>query len=429
MTDRDANFMERPTHRLDCDMTAHAARSASRVLAWLLVTAVAGQASPFAVPASASSPDDKDDGDRSRSGSLRQDALSRARVWQDPGRTLAQADLGSNPSDAGVLAPANPATCRFQPRQSGGATPKFACEFDDGEVLKVKYGSNEVHTETAATRLLAALGFGADRMYLLPTLRCYGCPEDPHALLSCISNPVREARRACQPLYGRVSPDGAFEVVVDYARSVDFGPVAVERRMEGLALRDDADEGWGFEELDRAQSAGHGETRGRRDALRLLAVFLNNWDTRADNQRLLCLGAGQRDASGARCDRPFAYMQDVGATFGRVGGDSKAERKLDVEGWSQVPIWKDPERCTVAIKSPPFHGATFGEATISESGRRFLADRLAQLSTAQVRALFEGALFASYPGGSPAGRDVGNWVRAFEDKVRQVAKRPPCPTP
>ena len=46
-------------------------------------------------------------------------------------------------------------------------------------MVKVKYGSAERHAEIAATRLLTALGFGADRMYLVPHLRCEGCPPFP----------------------------------------------------------------------------------------------------------------------------------------------------------------------------------------------------------------------------------------------------------
>lgn len=414
-----------PSDRTTPSSVNAARRSAAGAVSWLLVGMLGGDASAFTM-GSGDAGRRESDADRSRVEGLRKDALARARVWRDPARAIAHADLGRNPSDAGVLASADPVTCRFQPNKIGGATPKFECLFENGEVLKVKYDSREVYTETAATRLLAALGFGADRMYILPALRCYGCPLDPYAMLTCISNRVPEALRACEPFYGRVTPDGAFEVAVDYARYVDFGPVAVERRLEGRAIRDGAEGGWGFDELDRAQAAGGGDSRAHRDALRMLAVFLDNWDTRPDNQALVCLDA-DRHASEVHCESPFAYMQDVGATFGRVGGESKW--KLDVEGWGKVPVWKDAERCTVAIKSPVFHGTSFGEVTISESGRRFLGDRLAQISPGQVRALFEGALFASYPEASPADKDVGNWMSAFQDKVRQIVKRAPCPTP
>src|SRR6185503_599519 len=97
---------------------------------------------------------------------------------------------------------------------------------------------------------------------------------------------------------------------------------------------------------------------------------------------------------------PLAYMQDVGATFGHVGGE-KSERKLDVEGWQAALIWKDAGRCVVSIRSPWLHGATAEDATISEAGRRFLAERLARLGRAQIRALFEGARFDEFEPASP----------------------------
>ena len=48
------------------------------------------------------------------------------------------------------------------------------------KTVKVKYGNTgEIHAEIAASRLLTALGFGADRMFLVPRLRCYGCVRTP----------------------------------------------------------------------------------------------------------------------------------------------------------------------------------------------------------------------------------------------------------
>lgn len=359
---------------------------------------------------------------------LRDDALARAKVWRDPLFPIAEADLRSNPPGPGSFATTDEVVCRFLPDKSTGRTPKFECVFEGGEVLKVKYGGNpEVHTEVAASRLLEALGAGADRMYLVKTVRCFGCPEDPHALVSCISSPLEEVRRKCQPLYGKTSPTGEFTVTLDLGKYVDFPTAAIERRMEGKEIRTKQKQGWGWDELDKAQESRRGATRAERDALRLLAVLLNNWDNRSDNQRLQCLPGGYV-SGGAKCSQPFAYMHDVGGTFGRVGGASKDERKLDVEGWSAVPVWKDPQACVVTIDSPPLHGATFGEATISEPGRQLLAERLGQLSESQIRDLFEGARFADYQDASAASKDVSNWVKAFQAKVRQVVERAPCPT-
>jgi hypothetical protein len=370
---------------------------------------------------------------------VRQDALARAVVWVAPHQAPQTADLRGNPDCPPGRG--DPLTCRFQPGKTGGDSPKFECLFESGEVLKVKYGpSAEVHTEVAATRLMHALGVGADRMYLVERLRCFGCPQDPYRMLRCISSPFEALSSQCADIYGERRAGKGVVVEVDYSRYTDFDLVAIERKAQGWPIEAPGKTGWAWSELDvlpgfdgvrvaaadgtRLPAAADTQ-RDERDALRLLAVFLNNWDNRADNQRLLCLD-DRAPASGEGCRTPLAYMQDVGGTFGRVGG-AKGERKLDVEGWRETPIWKDRASCRVNIRAPRLHGATFGEATISEGGRRLLAERLSALSEQQVRDLFEGARFADFEGASEASRDVGLWVRAFQEKVKQIASGAPCP--
>jgi hypothetical protein len=148
-----------------------------------------------------------------------------------------------------------------------------------------------------------------------------------------------------------------------------------------------------------------------------MAVFLNQWDNRSDNQRLICLPGRASPANDGSCTAPFAYMDDVGATFGRVGA-AKDERKLDLEGWKSVRIWKEGATCLVDIESPALHGATFETVRISEAGRLFLANLLGQLNGPQIRGLFVGARF-------PA--DERLWAAAFQQKVSQIVERPPCP--
>src|SRR5512143_674559 len=109
---------------------------------------------------------------------LRDLALRQARVWA-PVNTAA-ADLGGNPPDPSGTLSAPLVRCRYLSEPARGTTPKFDCVLPDGEIIKVKYGlSGEIHAELAATRLLTALGFGADRMYLIPRVRCYGCMRTP----------------------------------------------------------------------------------------------------------------------------------------------------------------------------------------------------------------------------------------------------------
>jgi hypothetical protein len=356
---------------------------------------------------------------------VRKDALGRAKLWREPEQALPRVNVRKARSNLGPRPIPEETVCRFHPQPLSGTTPKFLCVFDGGEVLKVKYHDAEVHAEVAASRFLHAVGAGADRAYLVKRLRCFGCPKDPDRMLKCASSRSSTFRAECQPGYGETTR-GAFRVKVDYATYVDFESVSVTRRMEGRKIEAGAIEGWGFDELDRV-STPRGATRAERDALRLLAVLLNHWDNRSDNQQLVCV-PGARESGDGRCDTPFAYIEDVGSTFGGVGGP-KGKRKLDVGAWSAVPIWKDPETCRVGVDSPRFHRATFGDAVITESGRRFLARRLARLTVDQIRATFNDAGFASLEETAAVNRDVDRWVSVFQDKVRQITVRSPCPTP
>jgi hypothetical protein len=56
-----------------------------------------------------------------------------------------------------------------------------------------------------------------------------------------------------------------------------------------------------------------------------------------------------------------------------------------------------------------------------------LAARLTQLSESQLRAMFESARFPDPATGKTPG-DITAWVRTFQEKVRQIAQRSPCPS-
>jgi hypothetical protein len=327
---------------------------------------------------------------------LRDEALTRARVWREPETPIADADLRTR--ETGTLTFADRIDCRYQLKLTTGITPKFHCVLPDGRVIKVKYGrmNAEPRAERAATRLLSTLGFGADRMHFVKRVRCRGCPVYPHPRWGPLNS-----------LFARKS------------ENTDFKDVAVEEPMPGRPIEAGDKQGWAWDEMDKVDPARGGASRAELDALRLISVFLADWDNKAANQALICLPGGDRPDGG--CDLPFAYLQDVGATFGPRG--------LDLEAWRATPIWADPSTCRVSMKALPFHGATFRDTAISEGGRRLLADELKQLRRQQLRDLFIASDFTEFARSSDAGRDVENWVAAFQDKVRQIADRPPCPEP
>src|SRR5688572_5568651 len=109
----------------------------------------------------------------------RQAALARARVFV-AGPVRGQASLDRNPRDPRPIDQEQVVPCDYVAKPLSGTTPKFDCRLADGTVVKVKYGGTpEVHAEVAATRLLAALGFGADHVSYVEAVDCRGCPPTP----------------------------------------------------------------------------------------------------------------------------------------------------------------------------------------------------------------------------------------------------------
>ena len=194
------------------------------------------------------------------------------------------------------------------------------------------------------------MGFAADRVSFVKRVRCYGCPHFPFPTLKIVT------LAGAEKLFARG---------LDYDSAVDFEWVSVERKFSGEQIETPEGRGWAFHELAKVPTA----SRVHADALTLMAVFLAHWDNKPENQRLVCLSG--KPARDGRCDKPLAMLQDVGGTFG--------PRKADLDGWRSAPIWKDRASCTVTMQTLPHGGATFTDTTISEKGRRFLADRLARL--------------------------------------------------
>jgi hypothetical protein len=276
-------------------------------------------------------------------------------------------------------------------KKLGGNSPKFACRAGDDE-LKVKFGgtNGEVYAEVAASRLLWALGFGADRMYPVKVI-CRGCPAT-----------FEGVRRA----------DG--DLLVD--------PATIERKHPGRELAAD-DEGWSWDELDDVSEAAGGAPRAHVDALKLLAVFLQHTDSKPQQQRLVCLDASSDDGA---CARPFLMVNDLGVTFGRANrSNANPTGSANLHEWSRTPVWADAPGCVGNL--PKSLTGTLDNPAISEAGRRFLAGLLVQLSDAQLHDLFEVARMHLRPRVPERGRSgfpsTREWVDAFKDKRRQIVER------
>lgn len=323
---------------------------------------------------------------------LRDEALRRARTRLRGSDRLA---LVVPPADPTGVLTGDSIECQFIPRATGGTSFKFDCALTDGNIVRVKYGHEpEIHAEVAATRLLAALGYASDHVYLVPHVRCHGCPANPFVTMR-----VLDAIGA---------PGG---LAAGYA---DFEWAAVERKFEAPAIEDDSRKGWAFWELKSVDAP-----REDIDALRLLAVFLAHWDNKADNQRLVCMDDDVR-GDGSPCRDPLLMIHDLGATFGPL--------KVNLSQWRETPVWIDRSTCTVSMKAMPFGGATFSDARIAEAARVRVGRELAAFTDDELRTWFGAARFPQYYAATADAKDLAAWVQAYRHRVNQIVAAGPCPS-
>ncbi len=246
-----------------------------------------------------------------------------------------------------------------------------------------------------ATRLFWALGFAADRMYPV-RVRCHGCSKDPWN-----------------------SPEPTGEVA-------EFDPATIERKLPGRAMETRTDSGWKWSELEDIGPEAAPGARAQRDALKLLAAFVQHTDSKAANQRLLCAKGEEVGRTG--CRSPVLMVNDLGCTFGHAGLLLHVNpNSVRLAAWRQVPVWKDRVRCVAELEHS--FGGSLTNPQISEAGRAFLAGLLVQLSDAQLRDLFETArvnLRPSGPGKDSPPASVDEWVTAFKLKRAQIVDQR-CP--
>jgi hypothetical protein len=313
-------------------------------------------------------------------------ALRHSQVWM--AGDVASRDIKVGPQDGNGFQPEEVVNCEYVEEKQTG-TPKFDCALTPDDKIRVKYGqeNGEIYSEVASSRLLWALGFGADRVYPVKVV-CKGCPAEP----------VKSSKKV----------DGSRE----------FTAAIVERKQAGDVIELRKDSGWAWVELNFVDQTSGGAPLAHRDALKLLAAMIQHTDNKPQQQRLVCLDKvhGKTPQKDGSCEQPFMMINDLGKTFGQAtftNADKKSA--VNFESWSKTPMWKDAEKC-VAQLSRSYTGS-LEHPKISEGGRRFLADLLAQLSDTQLRDLFEVSRFTM--------RDpkvtVDDWIGAFKVKRDAIA--------
>jgi hypothetical protein len=316
--------------------------------------------------------------------------IHKAQIWSPT--NVSAMDLRAGPQGSGAFQPNEAVTCDYvEKKDLPGTTQKFQCAIHEGDVVKVRYGTDNGKVEGAvlASRLLWALGFGADRVYPVH-VTCRGCSSDPW-----------KKRQ-------RVPGEQVFD------------PAAIERKPSGHEMKSENKGGWAWPELDLVNEADGGAPHAQRDALKLLAVLMQHTDTKPEQERLLCLPKGRTDDG--RCDEPFMMLHDVGLTFGQANFFNRTSvGSVNFEQWTRVHIWKDAAAC-VGNLSKSFTG-TLDNPQVSEAGRQFLADLLVQITDHQLHDLFEVARVdhrSRRPDSTEPAATVDEWVAAFKHKRDEI---------
>ena len=311
--------------------------------------------------------------------------IRKAQIWMPT--NVAEMDLRVGPQGPAAFQPNEAVICDYVETKLSGSTQKFECVIGD-DVVKVRYGAKngEVQGAVVASRLLWALGFGADAVYPV-RVTCRGCSSDPW----------KE--------HARVAGEQVFD------------PAVIERKPKGREIASEKGGGWAWPELDLVDEQLGGAPRAQRDALKLLAVFVQHTDNKGQQQRLLCLPDSQ---TGEReCAIPFMMLHDVGLTFGQANRFNRGSvGSVNFEQWSQVPMWKGDAAACVGRLGKSNTG-TLGDPKISEAGRQFLADLLIQLTDGQLHDLFDVARVdrrSRRPDSDEPPASIDEWVAAFKHK-------------
>jgi hypothetical protein len=248
------------------------------------------------------------------------------------------------------------------------------------EIIKVKYSTGgsrgrEVYTEVAVHRFLWALGFPADHMFRA-TVVCKGCSRDPFS----------DIRTAAENRPARATNT--------------FTEASIERKA-WTPLDSSEDEGWNWDDVYAIWSSDPAK-RVQFEAY-VLALNLVHFHNGLAKQNTLACDPRTWDPATGKCGRPVIFLDDPGSSFG--SGSSRG----DYGAYRNERVFLDARACTLGADL-----AGFGRP--SEAARRFLVERLNNLTPEGVRAIFESAGFnEETTGGSAAA-----WSTMFLQRIEEV---------
>lgn len=289
--------------------------------------------------------------------------------------------------------------------------------------IKVKYHSikrynQEIFGEVLSTRLMWALGFGADKIYPVSKVLCYGCTQDPFNDRQIDASQMKTPRLFNQAIVERKFPVGE-EIVFQSHLKVKRGPSEIDDT-EWRPTSTGQFSGWSFKESMNTLAEDpviRTQQQTERDALRLLAVFMFHIDMKPANNRFVCL---EPDGAGGCPGKTLLMINDVGSSFGVKDG-FMAMKKVDFKTFASAPVWVDASKCQASFSSAVIRDKTMKNPVISEAGRHFLARLFAGFIAGpegrkRVEDLFRAARIET----QKKGTTVAAWSDAFIARANQI---------
>lgn len=274
-------------------------------------------------------------------------------------------------------------TFTFVKEDLDGSSAKFYVRDQDGTKWKIKLGA-EARPETAATRLIWAVGYDVDEDYFVPLLKVKGMPTHLRRGQKWVG-PGGTIHRARLEKY----PKGRKKIGQwDWKTN----PFSGTRQLNGL---------------------------------RVMMALVNNWDLKNDNNAIY-----KDSPSGSSIDgRNLIYLvSDVGASFGSGGrGWTMAKSKDNLKAYSRSKFIGKTGSAFISLndpQKPPFlfflnlpefilkmqmHWVC---SHIPRADARWIGQILAQLSPEQIRDAFRGA------GYSP--EEIEGYTKIVEGRISEL---------
>ena len=267
-------------------------------------------------------------------------------LWQNP-VDIHDRDLFLGPGGAQMRP--DTSTITFIKEDIGGYSPKFRVRDGSGREWVAKLGK-EAQSETAAVRLLWAVGYPTEINYLVPCAHINGAPRPRKKVDRCEGGGFANVRFEARP--DNIERTGAWK----WKRN----PFVGRRELQGLIV---------------------------------MMGLINNWDIKDSNNIILYISNGSRNRGVA--ESQYA-ISDLGATFGKTGNVPFFWRftrsRNNPKDYARARFVDKVKGNRVAFRYGGKNRGLFKNITLADA--KWIANLLSLLSDRQIADAFRAANYA-----------------------------------